>query len=302
MKGSGGAVCENNKDKFKGARTGTPRHADEHNQSGVDVPKSRPMKGSGGAGSESDGDEKEDAGTGTPFHADEHSQSGVDVPESRPMEGGGGAKFTKAIRELPAFSMIEAREDVSAYSVHPVVHEWALQVLGWERKGELAWLAVIVVGKAVPDSTQREYWVVQQRLMPHADCCYRWIGSNVAETYYLEENEAELNEIGKEFLDAVHILGHLYADQGKLAEAEEMYRRALEGREKALGAEHILTLDTVNSLGNLYRIQDKLAEAGKMYVRALEGREKALGAEHISTLGTVSVSYTFFCKIYWSLP
>lgn len=42
-------------------------------------------------------------------------------------------KFTKAIRELLAFSMIEAREDVSAYSVHPVVHEWALQILACER-------------------------------------------------------------------------------------------------------------------------------------------------------------------------
>jgi hypothetical protein len=35
-------------------------------------------------------------------------------------------KFTKAIQALLAFSMIELRQDLSAYSVHPVVHEWAL--------------------------------------------------------------------------------------------------------------------------------------------------------------------------------
>ncbi len=34
------------------------------------------------------------------------------------------------------------------------------------------------------------------------------------------------------------MLGNLCSDQGKLAEAEEMYQRALKGYEKALGAEH----------------------------------------------------------------
>jgi hypothetical protein len=35
-------------------------------------------------------------------------------------------------------------------------------------------------------------------------------------------------------------------------EAEKMYQRALQGREKALGPEHTLTLSTVNNLGLLY--------------------------------------------------
>jgi Tetratricopeptide repeat len=34
-------------------------------------------------------------------------------------------------------------------------------------------------------------------------------------------------------------LGVLYADQGKLDEAEKMYRRALQGYEKALGLENV---------------------------------------------------------------
>ena len=66
----------------------------------------------------------------------------------------------------------------------------------------------------------------------------------------------------------------LYSNQGRLAEAEKMYERALKECEKALGAEHPSTLDTVNNFGNLYRDQGKLAEAEKMYVRALG--EKAL--------------------------
>ena len=85
-----------------------------------------------------------------------------------------------------------------------------------------------------------------------------------------------------------HSRGLLYRDQGKLAEAEQMYVRALAGYEKALGPDHTSTLDTVNNLGNLYRDQGKLAEAEQMYVRALAGYEKALGPDHTSTLNTVN--------------
>ena len=89
----------------------------------------------------------------------------------------------------------------------------------------------------------------------------------------------------------MHGLGMLYADQGKLGEAEKMYQRALEGYEKALGPEHTSTLDTVNNLGALYADQGKLGEAEKMYQRALEGYEKALGPEiaasYVPALNTV---------------
>jgi hypothetical protein len=64
----------------------------------------------------------------------------------------------------------------------------------------------------------------------------------------------------------VNNLGNLYSDQGKLAEVEQMYVRALAGKEKALGPDHTSTLATVNNLGNLYWAQGKLAEAEQMYV------------------------------------
>jgi hypothetical protein len=50
-------------------------------------------------------------------------------------------------------------------------------------------------------------------------------------------------------------------DQGKLDEAEKMFRRALEGKEKALGINHTSTLGTVNNLGLLYAGQGKLEKA-----------------------------------------
>jgi tetratricopeptide (TPR) repeat protein len=73
-----------------------------------------------------------------------------------------------------------------------------------------------------------------------------------------------------------------------LDEAEEMYMRALKGKEKALSVDHTSTLDTVNNLGNLYKNQGKLDEAEEMYMRALKGKEKTLGVEYTSTLDTVN--------------
>jgi tetratricopeptide (TPR) repeat protein len=87
---------------------------------------------------------------------------------------------------------------------------------------------------------------------------------------------------------ASHELGRLFAAQVKLTEAEAMYKRALAGREEALGAEHTDTLLTVNNLGVLYAAQGELAEAETMYNRALAGYEKALGAEHMDTLMTIN--------------
>lgn len=79
-------------------------------------------------------------------------------------------------------------------------------------------------------------------------------------------------------------LGSLYWDQGKLDKAEELYLRALAGREKALGSDHIETLTTVHNLGTLYWNQDKLKKGELMIVRALIGFTKALGTDHASTI------------------
>lgn len=84
-------------------------------------------------------------------------------------------------------------------------------------------------------------------------------------------------------LRTVNNLGLLYEDQGKLAEAEEMYQRALQGYEKALGPDHTSTLSIINNLTPIYADQGKLVEAEEMLQRALQECEKAIGPENIST-------------------
>lgn len=62
-----------------------------------------------------------------------------------------------------------------------------------------------------------------------------------------------------------------------------MYQRALQGKEKAWGTDHTVTLGTVNNLGILYVDLGRLEEAEKMYQRALQGYETALGQEAVKT-------------------
>ncbi|KJZ70113.1 hypothetical protein HIM_10483 [Hirsutella minnesotensis 3608] len=99
----------------------------------------------------------------------------------------------------------------------------------------------------------------------------------------LEGYEKALGQDHTSTLDTVNNLGLLYANQGKLPEAEAMYKRALEGKEKALGRDHTSTLDTVNNLGLLYAVQGKLPEAEAMFKRALAGFEEVLGLTHPKT-------------------
>jgi tetratricopeptide (TPR) repeat protein len=69
----------------------------------------------------------------------------------------------------------------------------------------------------------------------------------------------------------------LYSRQGKLAEAEEIYKRALVGKEKALGRDNKSTLDTVYNMAMLMEKQEDLEGASQMFERAFLGYRNLLG-------------------------
>ncbi|KAF4624367.1 hypothetical protein G7Y89_g13802 [Cudoniella acicularis] len=80
----------------------------------------------------------------------------------------------------------------------------------------------------------------------------------------------------------VHNLGLLYTNQGKLAEAEAMYNRALQGYEHALGPDlmssYIPALNTMFAFGDLFSQTDRKDMAKTMYTRALSGYAAVRGA------------------------
>ncbi|KAK4233637.1 acyl transferase/acyl hydrolase/lysophospholipase [Achaetomium macrosporum] len=188
--------------------------------------------------------------------------------------------FLDAARLLLRYSMIEAQESVlGSYAMHPVVHRWTSHIQDSGEKIAYIRLAVMVIGSLVPMNTTEAYWILQRRLLPHAERCSWWMGQICGSEWSLDEASV---------INAVHSLGVLYADQGRLEEAEAMYQRALRGKEKALGQGHTSTLRTVNNLGNLYVGQGQLEEAEAMYQRALQGFEEAPGPDHMSNLDTVN--------------
>ena len=69
-------------------------------------------------------------------------------------------------------------------------------------------------------------------------------------------------------------LASLYQTQGRYAEAEPLYKRALAIREKALGPDHPTVATSSNNLAHSYDAQGRYAEAEPLYKRALAIRRR----------------------------
>ena len=74
-------------------------------------------------------------------------------------------------------------------------------------------------------------------------------------------------------------LAEVYVVQQKYAEAEPLYQRALEIREKAKGPEHHDVLVSLNNLAAVYYVHGKYAEAESFYKRSLSILEKVQGPD-----------------------
>ncbi|OIW32077.1 hypothetical protein CONLIGDRAFT_251504 [Coniochaeta ligniaria NRRL 30616] len=193
--------------------------------------------------------------------------------------------FNEAVRVLCDYGLVDAdtssRErgaESSGYSMHSCVHMWTRYVLNKLRNAEMTFesvrLAMRCVASRVTEDTEREYWVLQRRLLRHGARCFEMMTDEVS----IAEGEGW----------ALLYLGRLFSDQGRLNEARAMYEWALQCNEKALGPDNKWTLATVTNLGNVFHKQGRLQDAETMHDRALKGYTKALGPDHVSTFGSLS--------------
>ncbi len=74
-------------------------------------------------------------------------------------------------------------------------------------------------------------------------------------------------------------LAGLYETQGRLAEAESLYKRSLAIRETALGPDHPDVVLSLVSLASMYQAQGRYAEAEPLNRHSLAIREKTLGPD-----------------------
>jgi tetratricopeptide (TPR) repeat protein len=100
-------------------------------------------------------------------------------------------------------------------------------------------------------------------------------------------------------LEIFNNLGNIYADQGKLDKAEQIYEKVLQGYKEVFGLNHASTLNTFNNLGTLYAEQGKLGEAEQMYERALRGYEVLDGVrvqQYLPALNTLENMGDLYAK------
>ena len=193
--------------------------------------------------------------------------------------------FKDAVRTLLTYSLVEEHSVPDSYSMHSVVHEWCFEHFWEDNKQSMIPMALVAVASMVSEDGRFIDSMLPRRLLPHA----------MRQVYLQSRTEGKVKEdlhgsvYEREItLSSLNDLGILLRQQGRLAEAKAFYMRALSGKEKVLGPEHISTLNTVHNFGILFEKQGRLAEAESSYKRALSGYEKALGLDHISTLNIVN--------------
>lgn len=230
--------------------------------------------------------------------------------------------FHANLRLLCSHGLVEADQTTNlqyvesrGYSVHGCVHSWMSPILNRGIDKSMAWTAIRCVAAHVPSHEQSKFWLIERRLVAHADRCLDLMrhtgvldraggilnsfGSlytdqgrpREAETIYkqaLESQEKACGQEDKSTLDIVHNLGLLYSNRGQPLEAEAMFKRALEGYQKVLGREDTSTLGASNNIASLYTDQGRYQEAEAIFERALKDYEKVWGREHTSTLNVVN--------------
>ena len=59
-------------------------------------------------------------------------------------------EFVTAVRMLQIYSLIKTRNDEIGQAMHQLVHQWVLHIQNDDQKKALSWLAIVLVGLAVP--------------------------------------------------------------------------------------------------------------------------------------------------------
>ena len=219
--------------------------------------------------------------------------------------------FRMAIGTLDGFALISQEIGGETYAIHSLVqasvHYWLEQS---SEKADYAGQALQLLAEEFPNG-EHEHRELCESMLAHAQAvlCYKYTSENdmghraallynvgwfnwrqgryisayqaVSESYNIYQERA--GDIATTTLNSLSLLALVLQDQGKYEAAEEMNRRALEGREKVLGVEHPETLTSVSNLASVLQYQQRYNDGSILYLRALAGFSKALGLDHSTT-------------------
>lgn len=88
--------------------------------------------------------------------------------------------------------------------------------------------------------------------------------------------------------EALNVLGEIRIGQGDIAQAEDLYRQALDLRASRLGLDHLDSLESLNDLAETLFIGGRLEEAEGLFGQALAGRRLRLSEAHPKTIETLN--------------
>ncbi|KAJ5823330.1 hypothetical protein N7447_005670 [Penicillium robsamsonii] len=186
--------------------------------------------------------------------------------------------FNDVMGVLVGYYFLDVHQTSDSWSMHNCVHDWTLAALNKEIDATYYWYAFDCISAPINDKDMNDF--AKLSYSPLAAHATRLVQQRLC------QND-DIYNITPNRLDQASLIANLLRLQVLLFAGEQMYQRALAGKEKALGPDHTSTLDTVHNLGILYRNQGKLDQAEQIYLQALAGREKALGPDHTLTLETV---------------
>ncbi|OQD63331.1 hypothetical protein PENPOL_c009G08122 [Penicillium polonicum] len=127
--------------------------------------------------------------------------------------------------------------------MHNCVHDWTLAALNKDIDATNYWYAFDCISASINDNDKNDF--VKLSYSPLAAHATRLVQQRLC------QNDVIYN-ITPHRLGQASLVADLLREQVLLLAAEQIYQRALAGKEKALGPDHTSTLNTVHNLGLLY--------------------------------------------------
>ena len=150
------------------------------------------------------------------------------------------------------------------YALHPVFAQFIYEKCKPKAENHLGLIKKCQQYLKIPNSSSA---INSQKFVPFAE--------NISVKLIRENNKKQAD-----FISDIAYLMYYVAEYKK---AEELYKKALEIRERILGEEHPDTATSYNNLGVVYARQGEYKKAEELYKKALEIRERILGEEHPDT-------------------
>ncbi|KAF4621770.1 hypothetical protein D9613_012118 [Agrocybe pediades] len=223
--------------------------------------------------------------------------------------------FRKGIQMLLSASLIKKSmvSERVVHSVHPLIHEW-VQNKHISQNQTLAQDAHIIMLSSISFDNVLYHQTITPllpRIKAYQQYTYDQILINQEYNDYIFERlqffysntslfreeknvlpiiiEHRKQALGENMntLDSMHELAVCLTNQGKLAEAEEMYCKVIALKTKILGDDHPSTLTSRRDLGSLYADKGQWEEAKAIILPVVEACTRVLGEENMDTLDSM---------------